>query len=1541
MKKCTYIVNLDGSTFNSYEELLTNYIDKLDINEWQSFEDLVFSVNSKQDKIYEKAQSKNKEYHIERKKRTNLSGVIDGEAEITSDDSFSINGFIESDLCAVNGKRIVTQKNDEDYKENFIYKFTHRKKNPLSLEEAQQEFERLLKGNDAVVEDAIMLHSLLTSNHIISSKSSAIAEFASEFHSDQTSRFDGNSLLSDQLFNGLRFSFFNNIAKKNTRIFKNLNLKSKLIGIDKNLIGHIDYLVIDPDGTLNIYNFKVSSQHYNEWPSAKEEKYKAQLVFLKYMLAENGFNVKNIRLNIVPVHLQYNDDFSKIGAIKVYDPIKYSSRESDGSYALDHYDKLISKFLKDNYIPDGITNDDIDIATNHIRRIFPSLNIKTEGISKTAEEWIRTAPDCDPNDIEPLVIRDVHEPNHGYDLMIRQENGTVKTIKIKSDKPKNKNSELLEEVVKHLEYLSDNKGYLLNVIKNLVKEGYSKGTTNVFSNQKGLPSTFLNSIFSKYLLSYEKDEQTKEKKYEWELLENLSEANILMFQHKSGQVDIISLSSFNLNVSPTLSKKETSVLGDHVYDVETSVFKGDFGNIELVRILTLLNQIAPSLGEGFKLGKIQTINTQSQTQRAYSASYLNRSQFSEILRVVNKENQKDQIKNNLYNCKFVDELGVLLNEYLSITGSLNDAQKDFYDTLGFTTLQQISDDQLSKDQREYALFNIMSNIYARKPEFQDEQIALKTANDYNATIIDRNIAKLLILTAQAYQSVRGEQALHQSNLASLDTLTFTAMTVPDSNIRIVAENLQITHDTISQEFMKQFSPLNKVFEDFFDATGYSQMQGVTIGNEAEQFNNLYDPDDDLMKFKNPYDDSNDLKPEERELLKKVLFAIANITYGDNFQFESYNSPKLVEWIKENPYYLWVPLEKASKATSRQSMKGVQAMMKHTKRLITNSKERFENAMEGLLSEEADLLEEGMSKLSLNNIFSLSMPIHKNVALVEKSRRQLLKRGKNFYETNLKNIFIDYLFRSIATEQYNKLLISTKALLLSMHLTNDYGGNEETLNKEINHIKDYLKVNVFQRSIMEPKSRKVMSVIQPIKSKVTDVLLMGNVVSLMRDSIQGVLENMTRSVIQFNTNISPKSMTAAYKYVMTHSTSNARSDNLLSKLCLRYRLSNTDVGRISERAKSARNGIYNWDNWAYGTLRSPDFLNRMTLFVARCMEDGCWEAQSLNDNGDLVYNWKKDKRFNLLATEDTSDPKKYAYQRALYFSKIREYNLEHPEKEPLDISLETNLPAPYSNKEILSIRSLADSIYGSYDRSKKGMYENWAIGVSFGMFTTWFNGIYNTYFAKPGQYATNKLKLVQDTDTETGQLLYFDPKTGEITVNPIGKDGTPNDPVYKNVPIIAQGIFPTIGTLYKVLKNDGKDALMEYLKANEQEKANLRKLISDLLMSGFFLLLFKGILSGEYKDYKKEMKNNPLIQNLLVEILYKPASRSYDSFLGPINIIQQLGDNMNPPYYSAPIKLLKDTYSTIFGEKQFALLMSDNFGFARAFADTYRGEIKKN
>ena len=80
---------------------------------------------------------------------------------------------------------------------------------------------------------------------------------------------------------------------------------------------------------------------------------------------------------------------------------------------------------------------------------------------------------------------------------------------------------------------------------------------------------------------------------------------------------------------------------------------------------------------------------------------------------------------------------------------------------------------------------------------------------------------------------------------------------------------------------------------------------------------------------------------------------------------------------------------------------------------------------------------------------------------------------------------------------------------------------------------------------------------------------------------------------------------------------------------------------------------------------------------------------------------------------------------------------------------------------------------------------------------------------------------------------------------------------------------------------------------------MRKLLSDLLMWLLFSMLFKLAITPEYKEHKKSMEDNPLLVNMVTEILYKSTSRAYDQYKGPINIIQFFGENMNPPTYSQP------------------------------------------
>jgi len=319
----------------------------------------------------------------------------------------------------------------------------------------------------------------------------------------------------------------------------------------------------------------------------------------------------------------------------------------------------------------------------------------------------------------------------------------------------------------------------------------------------------------------------------------------------------------------------------------------------------------------------------------------------------------------------------------------------------------------------------------------------------------------------------------------------------------------------------------------------------------------------------------------------------------------------------------------------------------------------------------------------------------------------------------------------------------------MEIMGRESGNSKHFNEAIKYIQEFLTVNVYDSTIKNKFGQVVTGALSKAKSQVTLINLGGNMVSFFRDTFQGFEENYMRALTKLNTNLDAKNISAAYAYVVTHGMTNSMNINMLSKLMSRYRLSNIDLAS-TESLKVGRAGAMNYKNWAYATLRRPDFLNRMTLFVARCMQDGVWDGYSIIDD-QLVYDWKKDLRFQALVNGAPKDSDDYKKALSLYMSMAREWNAEHPENmvsiTPQDG--EQGLVSPYSDKEIENIKALANNIYGAYDKALKGMAEHETIMWFFGMYTTWMNGIYNNYF---GQNTILVDKQVRD---EAGNLLFWD------------------------------------------------------------------------------------------------------------------------------------------------------------------------------------------
>lgn len=1534
---CLYYFKLETKPY-TYQELVEQFQTKSNVSD---ITDLVCSKsnsNIEQDTIYKKLSDLRVEGFIKpttqfingKAVQTQMS-YNDGEPVISDNESISCQELIDTSIFADRTGEYL-RMSDEDYVKNVISTLKSQNK---SEEEARFIAEQELSKWHIIGKDGAELHKHISDLRIS--------------RSDFQERLKGTKFekVSGQLYDSINQFKARALGeiKKNSRgdaskVVYNLNLKTELSsaieGIDKTLFGHIDMVVIDGNGNLHLFNYKVTTTSIR--PSTEKlKKYKYQMALLKQILASHGYKVKNATLHIVPVKVGYNEDYSEItSAIASEESIELT--EKNGKYVFEQYDRVARYFIKSTINTESIVSSDLDEASKQLQLIFPERDVNIKCIKMTAQEWIKK---------NRGAIKDSYDPDYAYEIDF----GEGDFVRIKSHIKPEYNQEIIEEVLKRQQLLDTSEEVVLTRLLAAIDGAFAQPGYSFLQEKKyRYIGSYLNTLFNKYLA------KTKEHPSDWELVKNdlLNGAGIILIKNKTTQqLDIMMFSPYDLDIKIKFDKGGDSVLGCHFQTatalnkanaMSVNKYKATYGNIEAIRAMTLLNQILPKIGGEFILGKLHVVSLHNNGQGIpFNMETLNKECFSKVLGVINGL-PNTNVRNNFTNYKFVDRFTNLLQEYNSIVrdGVTSSEKQELIDS-GFGVLANAE----TIATRLNALRQIEQTIR--------EQYGLQTKSVSNAIKDAPKRIGLLyqrVVEAITYYSV-GEISPVEQKISSLDKNVTTTHFIPNNNMRIVSDYYTKVIDSIAEQAEAKWIPIRTLLFKYYDDIGYSRLRNSTLGGQASCFDDLYRRDANgkrLLELLNPYDPNHmaqikDHRGVKQQFLKKILFEFAKIKYpmkGIRFNFTSESDPALQDFIeKHRDTYFQIPLEKASPSTRLQNQSIARRLDNLKSRLIDyvrNPKQTMEQVINKVDTlNEQQIRDRGISQMVLSNKFIIG----------EGSERKnyIATHGEDFFETNLENLLADFIEKDIETREYNKALIVIKGVLFELELLGKQVGDgsvqKKVVDQTIEMIERFVKLNIFNASIMDDTSQKIMGYVAPLKKIVSDTLIAGNIISGARDTFEGVWQNTARALNHFQTDITKKALARAYTIVVKNSFSDSRSINIVNQLCQIYRLSNTDVARISEGLKSER-GLTNFGRLKYSTLRGPDFLNRMTLFVAKCCTDGVYDAFDIKD-GQLVYDWKKDERFKVFASGDKSNPK-YAEQMGAYYNAIREYNLDHPEA---TIGYKDDLPMPYSFQDVEVIKNVAQNIYGSYDKSTRAAIDHMALGTVLGMFSTWMNGIYTNWFTKPGQYMSGEFKLVQRTD-ESGNLEFFD-DDGNIIVQITDESGnikyyyegtnkeaverlTAIQPVMDKVPIIIQGIWYTIQDSLKAL---GKGNFKDEIWLDKVQHDNLVKLFSDLLAWAIFAAIFGWALNPAYKEFKKGMEERDVITNATVELLYKSSSRSFDGFRGVVNITEFLGENTNPPIYSQNLKLLKETLGVVAGRRSVSDALNGNIGVFKTFQDTWR------
>ena len=1553
---CKYIIYSENNQKEySYKDLVKLFQD----GGYTDFKDILFSRGSKQDSVLSAILEKKKEYYA-----TASTNRYDGEPNYTEGKILTTQTFIDSGKFVFKGgvHPMLEQDNSDFIEESIKAYIEEAKRNgqELSEEQARKMAETQLKWWQLINEDAKSIHGLLNSfNFQTGERYDFIKHLEGTRFENQASALYDQLAGEHGLFHLMRGRHkLSNDAK--TKIVQAVNLVAKLTHYGEDIIGHIDNLVIGTDGSIHIYNYKLTSTPVSEWKAVKEEKYRYQMALLKRILQYNGFDTSRMTMHIVPIRVEYSDDMSEIKSATVYSS---NSIDMPVGEAFNKYDTMAKYHIKSNMKIEPIKGKIISTINTNLNFIFKERNINLKGIQKTAEEWIKSNYTSKWEN----RIRKVDAPDHAYELFFDDEFSVP--IKIVNPAKPLDNPELKQAVMEHLSEINTNNseflGKIIADIQASKRLGYSILERGKSRNMQ-IAGAFIGKSLEKYINSYREVNGVKE--YEWDLISNdtLLDANILLFKNRSDQIDIVCLSNYNLRALAKFNN-QLNIMGSYIKDASPSTrglinYHSNYANIEAVRTMTILNEVIPQLTQdNFILGEMRVISPQNGgMMELYNMESLNKNLFQEVLRVVKSNQPEFNMTNNFSKAKYVDPIDLLISDYYRImqTSSLNAAEKQEIADLGFQNLESLS----TREQKKVELKAIIEKIFEINPTIASMKpgaILQSAKSDSNKE--RRALVNLYILCQDAYCYYSGIKVANEYKIGKGYEYGMIQTKVPNQTYQGVVSAFIQTVDDIAFKVKSEYNHIYNFTMDFYNRSGFGDLRASLVGDQAKAFENLYERDSSnklIMKFRNPYSRDNfvPMTEAEKQYLKRVLFEFAKIRskiYGFKFDFKSYDAPGLLEFIDKNKsWYFNPPLERASRATMRtRSVKDrFDNWVQDAKLLLRNPRESFNRVVQGIGTEqEADLMEKTFETLNLRNPFIKG----DGFPIKEDSRSELLNSHQDgYFETNVENLLAHYLEKHIQTSEFNKTLIGVKGTLLQLEMLGEAVGEENRagIAQTTKMIQDYIKQNMFNISIMEPESQKIVAWLEPFRGLVTKAYIAGNITSMFRDTFEGVWQNSMRVLTKYQTDIDAKSLAAAYKEVTKASFTSVRNITIIDELCKIYRLSNLDVARISEGLTTSRSGILNVENWMYATLRSPDFLNRMVLFVAKCMKDGCWGAFDLKDNK-LVYDWRKDKRYSVYADKSKEGTEEYQRQKIAYYNAIRQYNANHPDN---TIGYTDDLPEAYSNEQIQQMRQLSNSIYGAYDKSMRAKYEHTALGLTFAMFSTWMNGTIANYLTKPGQYIDSPIDTEQDVDG-SGNLLFMDENGIEVTQVQNGdtiqyiytetgeavKDPSKLVPILKNVPRVVQGILYTLKDSFMAFSEGGIAQFKKDILNNPMQLANLRKLISDLVAAALFAAFFKLAIAPLYTEYKKNMKDENIVQNAIIEVIYKSSSNSYDGFMGPLAPIQYLGGSTNPPAYALSTKVTGDLFKFAFGDKTFIQLMSGNIAPVKTFKDTIEAELKNN
>jgi hypothetical protein len=1452
LNTCNFKINLPGfkETFNSQaemDEFIENNYERIKASMNGAFVQFSKNFNKQEEAVAilkrAKAETPTEIGFNDQGDKIELGKLKEGYVGVTRD----------MDLIRENGRPLFTPFNREDYKNKRLAQLQEQIKN--------NNVEKL--GDDQILEKATE-----TVNAEIKSWD-LIRTIGTEVHNLANIFFDNPAINRDELYFKLKaylgkdkLSFDKRASDKVYDAFNKyiydlaVRLKDSPANIqfftevalyddDAKIVGILDLVAVDSKGQAHIVDFKVSNTNIEDWDRDKKNRSLLQLAYYKQLLTKNG--IKTVSQSLFPINIGNFDIYTDYISDLTFDP--KIVEEVAGDLITTKGD--LTKYAKSRVI----TDEGKVIST-----------ARTGNVESTYNKFF-TVPGVSEEERYKLFV-DTRVLKSKEGEYIRKMDGKSEFL---SKDPVKREEEIKSYML--LERLGTNDlaedvKIRIEQFKNQLKDGKDPNAYDYRSPIKSFTRTENDrKAFKQYMIG------------SWEVMDlpELESHGILGFKNTEyGQVDFVILTREDFN-RPEKFVKGTSLLGNYISD--TDAFIAQYNIPQATAKNKLAMKILIHLNENVELFKDSTLHQ----IRAFNVN-------TEELEGVNTEDlytsfdylsKAHAIPNKLNDVKFTDAATLLKSAIYDIFET--EAVKSENIKRYFTSLSTALEGYIPEDTTfVHSLKMLQQRFIKENPNYRNI-LTIDYSDDNPVTVVFGFLNKLIAEKTKYQMRYEDKDMVKWDLKNSLYLSSFNE--IQQKTLRSALEPIRMAKDSMAQQFTEYNSSiLRPIFEEFYK----EKNANAITGDHIAKFSNLFERDSqgkiiNEFRLKDPEQRTGDvtyLDPAERKFLSKFLPIMFKFMYPDGD----------IKDAKSQGYYFEVPLLRATTTSMIFGEGSMAGMAGGVGNALLNTWRQGMDIFNYFEEEMSEVTKAAQNIFEVYDRFNLSRsPIIRN--------EYVNKHNHMDFEKNLEVVISSLVFDSMRKRAFENAMPISAAILSASRLYQEgfTSKNMEVMNDYFNK---YVRTVVFNDKLTEVHNQGVYKTAAAAKHVVTMLQLGLAPVSMVRELFQGQVNNLIKNWSKQFGDGGPEMedyMKAVYfigaeeVLGLGENRSFLFDETRTEALNHLYRFANLDTSNLPNTTVISKKGLTQLQSrWFLWFTASPDYLNRMSFFIAKMFKDGSIDAHQMVD-GILKYDWKRDKRFSKYANGIKTDMTEYNNQRQLYLKFLEEFNQE------ADVVAENGgnkfvegdaLPRGYTSREREALKAFINYTLGPYDKEEKPLFNSLLFGMMFMQFKTWMVSKKTQWWLDLDKYSMGSYKHEEDFN---GNKLYLD-ENNQITTT------VTDSPYWVWKGKLQEGILQSFIRTYQDFKENGYNfnSVIDMYKKDPVIKANIKMATADLGVFFLISVALAGII-----DWEELEKDNKMANTFLTAMVNSTSDLNIlniaTAFINPPSMLPTAGyylDNIN-------------------------------------------------